>query len=68
MIKDIKELEKLLKVCRRQGIDHLKMEGIEVKFGEMPLKSDPRSATDDDDVPSDELTPEQLAFYAVQGG
>lgn len=67
MIKDIKDLEKLLKVCRRQGIDHLKIEGIEIKFGDLPAKGDSRT-DQDEEIPTDEPTPEQLMFYAVQGG
>lgn len=65
MITDLKDFEKMLKICRKQGIDHLKVGEIEVKFGALPNGS---RSTDSDDTPTDEPTPEQMLFYAVNGG
>lgn len=75
MINDLKELQKLLKLCRAQGITDFKMNGIEIKFGELPQQSS--SMTDSlsqEDIanpyanfPQGELTPEQLMFYSSGG-
>ncbi len=66
-----KELAPFLKMCRKFGVSEITMEGITVKFGDMPVKRS--NATDDEDTsdtPTDGLTPEQLMFYsapAVEG-
>lgn len=75
MIKDLKDLQKLFKLCRNQGITDLKINGIEVKFGELPTTQRAMSdqASDEDitnpygNFPQGELTPEQLAFYSAGG-
>lgn len=73
MIKDLKELEKLLKLCRKQGVTELKVEGCEFKLGEMPQVKDsnPEVENNPDDpyanFPTGTLTPEQLAFYSSGG-
>ena len=33
---NVKELEKLLKMCRKQGITELEMQGMHFKFGDLP--------------------------------
>lgn len=62
-----KDLEKLLKLCRKQGIDEISFEGIHVKFGIMPAKVEQTADDVESDV-ADSLSPEQLMFYAVQDG
>lgn len=37
MVKDIKDLEKLLKLCRKQGVTDLEFEGLKIKLGDLPL-------------------------------
>lgn len=39
MITDLKDLQKLLKLCRAQGITDFKMNGLEIKFGDLPIES-----------------------------
>lgn len=74
MISDLKDLQKLLKLCRAQGITDFKMNGLEIKFGDLPIVQgqaqqvayqDP--ATQWSNFPPGELTPEQLAFYSAGG-
>ncbi len=72
MIKDLKDLERLLKLCRKQGVTDIKLEGCELKLGELPQKSEQSSIESDPDdkwanFPSGTLTPEQLAFYSSGG-
>jgi hypothetical protein len=64
LIKDLKELATLLKLCRKQGVTEITLDGTVIKFGDLPARS---SESSDDAIPTDELTPEQLAFYSVMG-
>lgn len=63
---DLKELEKFLKICRKQGVTDITYLGTTVRFGSLPAKT--AQADDSDEIPTDELTPEQLMFYAVGAG
>lgn len=63
---DLKELEKLFKICRKQGVTDLSFEGVSVKFGDQPSKSTSQGEDLEDIQTPDALTPEQLMFYAVQ--
>lgn len=63
MIKSLEELATFLKICRKQGVTDIKFEGVSVVFGELPSKN--RKTDDDGEVQTDELSPEQLAFYSV---
>lgn len=63
MINDLKELEKLLKLCRKQGVTSIKVQGIELLLGELPRKSSETEA--DDDVKSDEPTPEDIMNWSI---
>lgn len=65
MIKDLKDLQALLKLCRKQGITEIKFAGTEIKFGELPKKSNDSDSSDE--IDTDELTPEQLMFYSAGG-
>lgn len=61
---DLKSLEKFLKICRKQGVTDITFEGVSVKLGDLPVLKD-GTADDSDEIPTDELSPEQLAFYHV---
>lgn len=64
MINDLKDFEKFLKICRKQGVTEVSFHGNSVKLGELPSKNE---ADESDEIPTDELSPEQLMFYAVNG-
>lgn len=73
MIESLKDLEKLLKLCRKQGITDIELGNIKLKFGDLP--SD-KSVVLEDEITSDNpyanfpdtiLTPSQLAFYSAGG-
>lgn len=66
MLNDLKELEKFLKICRKQGVTDICYQGMSVKFGDLPTKETVQ-VEDSEEIPTDGLTPEQLMFYAVQG-
>lgn len=71
MIKDQKELQSLLKLCRKQGVTEITLEGVSIKFGSLPTRKTSDDDTDDEDMPTDGLTPEQLMFFSapsVEGG
>lgn len=73
MIQDLKDLKALFKLCRLQGVTEIKLNGVEIKFGELP--GEMSSAHLQEEVvsnafanfPKDELTPEQLMFYSSGG-
>jgi hypothetical protein len=79
-IGSLKDLEKLVKLCRKVGIDAIKIDGIELSLATMPYKaskdrslrqytaaefSQPGISEARIDTP-DELTDEQLLFYSAQ--
>lgn len=61
MINDLKDFEKFLKICRKLGVTEVSFAGTSVKLGDLPS----RQTDDSDDIPTDELSPEELMFYAV---
>jgi hypothetical protein len=74
LIESIKELEKLLKICRRQGVTELKFGGTEFKLGELPQSVGSTGNIEEQDpldplagFPTGDLTPEQLMFYSAGG-
>lgn len=76
MINDLKELQKLFKLCRAQGITEIKLNGVEFKMGDLPREPGEASSISDSELspqnpyanfPQGELTPEQLIFYSSGG-
>lgn len=75
MIENLKELEKLLKLCRKQGVLEIKLGSVELKLGELPSEETLGSQAKDESLskdpyahfPEGELTPEQLMFYSAGG-
>lgn len=73
MIENLKELEKLLKLCRKQGVTEIKLGTIELKLGELPFDStNVKNLAEEvgdkyQNFPDGELTPEQLMFYSAGG-
>ncbi len=65
MIKDLKELQALLKLCRKQGVTEITLEGASIKFGSLPTRKATDDEGDEDDVPTDALSPEQLMFFSA---
>lgn len=64
MIKDLKELEKLLKICRKQGVTDISIEGISIKLGDHPIKSS--SHQEEGEIENNEPTEDELIYYAIQ--
>lgn len=66
MIKDLKELTEFLKICRKQGVTEIKFDGVSVCLGPLPKKVKGEEP-DDAEIPTDELTPEQLMYFSAGG-
>lgn len=75
-ITDLKDLEKLFKLCRKHGIAEMDHHGIKFKLGDPPREGSTHNADDSGEVPTDNpyanfptgvLTPEQLMFYSAGG-
>lgn len=74
---NLKELQKLIRLCRRTGVLSIKMEGVELTLSEetpAPAKPRGKSATKSTEAsvsPRDktelegELSPEELMFWSV---
>jgi hypothetical protein len=74
MIKDLKDLQHLFKICRKQGITDFKLGDIEIKFGELPKDSTSESILEEeveinpyDGFPQNIMNPQQLSHYASGG-
>lgn len=71
MIKDLKELKSLLKLCRQNGVTDIKLGDIELKLGDLPKQNNSDSIEDQEedfaDFPDGPLTPEELTFFANGG-
>jgi hypothetical protein len=66
MIEDLKQLEKLLKLCRKQGVDSIELEGLKLKFGEMPIKREAAAEVDTEEA--EEMSDEKLLDWALGAG
>lgn len=66
MIKDLNEFTAFLKICRKQGVTEVKFNDVSVVFGELSKKAR-KEADDDNEIQTEELTPEQLMFYSAGG-
>lgn len=64
MIKDLKEFQHLLKLCRKYGVTEVDFGACKVKIGDLPRERE----EDDGDIPTEELTPEQLMFFSAPPG
>ena len=81
---NLKELKKFIQLCREQGVDSIRYEGIELHLGAMPIKETkqankrtatpdsqvfvPGGVTADTQIITDELTPEQLLMWSAAPG
>lgn len=59
---NIKELEKLLKMCRKQGITDLEMGNFKFKFGDLPKDTGEPAFEEAPQTP----TEEELAYWSSQ--
>ena len=76
VIKDIKDLKQIIDLCRKTGVDSIKIDNVEMKLGPAPVKyttnketsrpyTPPGVITEDTQITTDELTEEQLLFYST---
>jgi hypothetical protein len=67
LIKDLKEFERFLKLCRKQGVTKVTFEGSVVEFGDLPQKSNETTAEEQDQNGLPMLTEEEIAMWSVRG-
>lgn len=78
VIKDIKGLKQIIDLCRKAGVESIKIDNIEMHLGPAPIKyatntqklsntsySPAGVITEDTQITTDELTAEQLMFYSA---
>lgn len=64
---DAKDIQHVMKLCRKYGVLVFNSPNLSLKFGDLPKDKD-EAASDTDDIPSpDELTPEQMMFFSAGG-
>ena len=66
MITNLKELEHLFKLCRKQGVTEITVGAVVVRFGDMPAKQS--KASDAEEVTSEGPTDEEIIFFSSGGG
>lgn len=79
-IKDLKDLGKLIDLCRKKGVETVKVDGVEFTLGDVPQAPRLHTAARDMNLPpesyipiiqntmaiaSEDLTEEQLLFYST---
>jgi len=71
MIENLKDLQALLKLLRKQGVTEMQFGNLSLKLGDLP-KDDYRTESSDSAIPDPllgfqqgELTDEQLMFYSA---
>ncbi len=74
MIENIKDLEKLLKLCRKQGVTEINLGTVAFKLGDLPERPMQSVSGSDEDIeekyadfPDGPLTQEELTFFANGG-
>lgn len=75
MVENLKDLEKLLKLCRKQGVTEINLGSVSLKLGDLPIEtskqlvnlSDDLSADPYQNFPQGDLSPTQLMFYSSGG-
>lgn len=72
MIENIKDLERLLKLCRKQGVTEINLGTVSFKLGELEERTTPMTQEEEiedkyADFPDGPLTPEELVFFANGG-
>ena len=74
MVDNLKDLERLLKLCRKQGVSEITLQGVAFKLTDLPAEKSHFSADADDEpadtyagFPEGDLTPEELTFFASGG-
>lgn len=76
VIKDIKDLKQIIDLCRKTGVESIKIDNVELHLGPPPVKyttntqkttshAPPGVITEDTQITTDELTEEQLMFYSA---
>lgn len=75
-IDSIRDLKKLIDLCQKQGVDSIKVDGIELKLGEKPMPVRTQRTSQPKQIPFGEitaetavidngLTPDQLLMWSV---
>jgi hypothetical protein len=68
MVESLKDLERLLKLCRKQGVTEITVVGATLKLGEAPTKHSGESIEDQDDqsetVFDEPLSAEELIAFS----
>lgn len=78
-VNDIKDLKKLIDLCRRTGVEAIEVDGVKMNLGSAPtvIYKDNKKTTDqtvytpggiteDTQIPTDVMTDEQMLFWSAE--
>ncbi len=74
MINNLKDLEKLIRLCQKLGVDEFEQQGLKLKFKEAPIHKKPNispaqfipgGVTEETRIQTNTLSPDDLLFYSV---
>jgi hypothetical protein len=65
MIQDLKDLKALFKLCRAQGVLELKMNGIELKLGNLPTENTTQESSE---YESEMISDDKLLYWSTPQG
>lgn len=61
-VNDLKDVERVLKLCRKHGVLQVSIDGLEAKFAESTQRGE---AQEQNEVPTDEPTEDELINWSV---
>lgn len=75
MIDTLKQLEKMIKLCRKQGVTKITFDNVTLELGDLLIEAATQTAGAGDQAgdntysgfPTRILTPDELTFYSVNG-
>lgn len=74
MIDTLKQLEKMIKLCRKQGVTKITFDNVALELGDLPVDTiqgvgsqEQTSGNPYAGFPTGTLTPEELTYYSVNG-
>jgi hypothetical protein len=71
LVENLKDLEKLLRLCRKQGVSLIEWGGVKLTLGDLPPSPAISQPVEEpsllESLPEGFLTPEQIMYYSAGG-
>ena len=66
-ISNLKDLEAVIRLCRKQGVDSIEVDGVKLQLGSAPPKQAKSAGTETSIESDDVYTDEQLLTWSAHG-